>query len=47
VVGSIVGANLAVVVPPRALRTGLMLWLVYVGGHITVKAFGLLAAGLG
>lgn len=47
VVGAIVGANLAVVVPPRALRTGLMLWLLYVGGHITVKAVGVLAAALG
>ena len=47
VVGAIVGANLAVVVPPKALRTGLMLWLLYVGGHITVKAVGVLAAALG
>lgn len=47
VVGAIVGANLAVVVPPTALRTGLMVWLLYVGGHITYKAVGLLAAGLG
>jgi uncharacterized membrane protein YfcA len=47
VVGAILGANLAVVVPQAALRTGLMLWLLYVGGHITFKAVGLLAAGLG
>lgn len=47
VVGAIVGANLAVVVPPRALRTGLMVWLLYVGGHITYKAVGVLAASLG
>jgi uncharacterized membrane protein YfcA len=47
VVGALVGANLAVVVPPRALRTGLMLWLLYVGGHITFKAVGILATGLG
>jgi uncharacterized membrane protein YfcA len=47
VVGAIVGANLAVVVPAAALRTGLLVWLLYVGGHITLKAVGVLAAGLG
>jgi uncharacterized protein len=47
IIGSVVGANLAVVVPPRALRTGLMMWLLYVGGHITFKAVGILAASLG
>jgi uncharacterized protein len=47
VVGAVIGANLAVAVPATALRTGLMLWLLYVGGHMTYKAVGVLAAGLG
>jgi uncharacterized membrane protein YfcA len=47
VVGAILGANLAVVVPAPALRTGLLVWLLYVGGHMTLKAVGVLAAGLG
>lgn len=44
VVGAVLGANLAVVVPAPALRTGLMVWLLYVGGHMTYKAVGVLAA---
>jgi uncharacterized protein len=44
VVGAVIGANLAVVVPAPALRTGLMVWLLYVGGHMTYKAVGVLAA---
>jgi uncharacterized protein len=47
VFGAVLGANLAVVVPAPALRTGLMVWLLYVGGHMTLKAVGVLAAALG
>ncbi|MCX4246805.1 sulfite exporter TauE/SafE family protein [Paraliomyxa miuraensis] len=46
IVGAIVGANLAVAVPPRMLRTGLMVWLLYVGGHMTLKGVGVLAVAL-
>jgi uncharacterized protein len=46
VFGAVLGANLAVVVPAPALRTGLLVWLLYVGGHMTLKAVGVLAAGL-
>lgn len=45
IVGAVLGANLAVAVPAAALRTGLLVWLLYVGGHITFKAVGILAAG--
>jgi uncharacterized membrane protein YfcA len=47
VVGAVIGANLAVAVPAPALRTGLMLWLLYVGGHMTYKAVGVLATSFG
>ena len=44
VFGAILGANLAVVVPAPVLRTGLMVWLLYVGSHMTLKGMGVLAS---
>lgn len=44
VFGAILGANLAVAVPAPVLRTGLMLWLLYVGSHLTLKGVGVLAS---
>jgi uncharacterized protein len=46
VVGSLLGANLAVVVPARAMRVGLLVWLAYVGAHMTLKGVGALATML-
>jgi uncharacterized membrane protein YfcA len=46
VVGALLGANLAVVVPARAMRIGLLAWLAYVGGHMTLKGVGALATML-
>lgn len=46
VFGAVLGANLAVAVPAPVLRTGLMVWLLYVGGHMAIKGVGVIAAAL-
>ena len=46
IVGALLGANLAVVVPQRPLRVGLLMWLAYLGLHLTYEGVGTLVAVL-
>lgn len=45
VVGAVIGAQLAIKIPMRIMRPALMLWLCYVGGHMALRGFSVLALG--
>jgi uncharacterized protein len=40
VVGALVAPNLAAVIPPRPLRIGLLIWILFLGGQLVTKGLG-------